>query len=178
MNHVTYKKLMANLEIQHIQRFQDKFVDPAKQALHNPLYYADNDMIETRLVYKGAVVVQVYSQIQPFKRFNYQTREYDTVKNNLRIDVCTNRKFVKKHKLPYKKTKVIGDKDFVFDNEIQLKLGVSFVRKLLFIILKEVEDKFDYKVEKITSSRCNGIFLNSSNHSLNKNRKCSINIRS
>ena len=159
MKQISHEKLINNLELNHIQRYRDTFVDP---KLNAEFRHRDRDMIETRIKYKGATIITVFTQILK--------------ENRVRIDVQTNRKFIKKHKLPYNKTKVVGDPDFVFDTEIQLKLGPAYVRKVMYAILREVEDKFNHKVKKIVSERCNGIFMNSGTKHT-KDRNCSFIIK-
>jgi len=177
---ISKEKFLANLEITHIQRFENKILNPGEFDFANQ----DKDMIETHIKYKGANVITIYTQITPSY---YRVGNTSTLTSkDIQIDVATNRKFVKKHKLPFKKTKVVGDiknaydKEFVFQNEIQLQLGVSFVRKVLKEILIELKDKFDYVPDRIETHRCNGIFLNTKNPIISPNpfqrneRSCSI----
>jgi len=164
MKKINKEKLLKSLKTVHIQRYRNTFVDPSQSP--DP-YYLDSDMIETQLKYKGATVITIYSQLRG-----------SSSEQDLKIDIVTNRKFIKKHNLPYKKTKVFGnDKEFTFENEIQLELGFTFVRKMLFEIIKEVEEKFNCKIKNIKTSRCNGAFMNS-NKDLKGDRDCFIKISS
>lgn len=161
MKKVDKRKLLDNLKVVHIQRYKNRFVDPSFRM--REIWDEPSDMIETQLKYKGAVVITVYAELRP-----------STYGNGLRIDVFTNRKFIKKHDLPYRKTKVASsDKDMVFDFEVQLDMGVSYVRRLMYEIIREVEDKFDYEVDFIKTQRCNGIFMNSGQGG-DKYRSCSV----
>ena len=158
---ISKEQFLSNLEIVHIQRLENKIIDPS----HPGQWEQDKDMIETILKYKGANVITVYTQITPSYYTVGNTRTI--ISKDIKIDVSTNRTFIKKHKLPFKKTNVRGDKkdsyerEFMFQNEIQLQLGVGFVRKVLREILIELKDKFDYVPDSIVTSRCNGIFMNS-----------------
>jgi hypothetical protein len=179
---ISKEQFLSNLDIIHIQRFQNKILDRA----HPNYSYQDKDMIETIIKYKGANVITVYTQITP--NYYHVGNTYTLTSKDIKIDVSTNRTFIKKHKLPFKKTKVRGDKkdsydkEFIFQNEIQLQLGVGFVRKVLKEILVELKDKFDYIPEAIVTSRCNGIFMNSgtvqeATHWGNNYRECKINLK-
>jgi len=159
--HISKIDFLSHLKITHIQRLENKIIDPS----HPEYGIQDKDMIETLIRYKGANVITVYTQITPSYYNVGNTRTL--ISKNIKVDVATNRKFVKKHNLPFRKTNVRGDKkdsydkEFMFQNEIQLELGVGFVRKVLREILVELKDKFDYEPNAIVTSRCNGIFMNS-----------------
>jgi hypothetical protein len=172
MKKISKTEFLNKIQITHIQRYRNNFVDP---KLQSDYFYRDNDMLETHIKYKGASVIVIYSQITPTKEcLDNSYTPTGRILNNIRIDVTTNRKFIKKHNLPFKKTNVNAnkkfDKDFIFENEIQLELGITVVRKIMKEIIFQIKELFDYKVDHIVSSRCNGIYMNT-NNTLNRKDK-------
>lgn len=153
---ITKEEFINNLSFSHIRRPKPNPIEP-----HSKVNFYNFDTLETFISYKNVRVITVLTEIH---------------RESIRIDVDTNRKFIKKHKLPFKKSKVVDGLDRR-TTEVQLDLGVRTVRKVLRLILKELKKEFKFIPIRIVTSRCNGIFMNSSNSKHQSCRTCRIPLR-
>lgn len=176
---ITLNKLLSNLETQHIQRKKAPLEDPKDSYQAQWLLGGEYDEMETRLKYKGATIATVYTKIVPVYSGGYYTPKKERIikSHYITIDVETNARFIKKHKLPFRKTRVTNQE--FSHNSTQLSLGTPYVRKLLKEIVLKIEELWGIKPKEMRSNRCNGIYANSkikSSKDSIKNRNCRINL--
>lgn len=135
-NEFERSRFASLLRVQHITRISASF--------RAECGFATGREIETRISFKNTIVVRVFS--------------FQLSNGGLEIHIETSNNAIKRLKLPFRKSKLVGD-EWKNSHKLrtQLDVGPGFVRKTLFCIINEFKKTWDVDFDRVLSVRATGV---------------------